>query len=592
MQCCPQRRRVKKKKRRPPQNESESEQEEKKQRKLSKHRRPRLMEFRKGQELTSSVQNTNTAEKDSIDKDRKCHVAHTINKDASVTSEDNEEKLELQLPETTEFREENTKYKYETIGLEDLKMSVTKKPRSVRTDCHHNARIQAEEESIQAIQHRLAKALIERICHSEVELSDSSDSTDIQSITEETWTPKIIPNGKMAQPKLTQQVAAKKKGNDNRSEDARSELVMSSNGKSMLQEPNQEVAEERQLEANAGEDARSGAVMSSNQESTLQEPNQQMAAERQMEKEKSEGINLGSALSSSGKSNICTRLLGKGDEVDDGDIHEIADEDGLLSQISDLITVLQESDEVEQLVLRNTGMTYSLLHRLVPGIIVSKSEVECINLNLNEIGPGGAENLLQLLREKPCIQSLLLYGNNLEDKGIKTLLCGLSEILITQRRTDTTLSYKTPLVQLSELDIGGNHISDDALKSVADYLRLNPLLKHLGLAHISVQAAAAWQELFDALKINTNLHHILLDENGLGDTGARLIAEVIKVNKSLVTIDLDSNDIGEEGGKAIIECLLSTSNMVLTTISLDNNNISGGTRAAIHRLIMTKLTDQ
>lgn len=79
----------------------------------------------------------------------------------------------------------------------------------------------------------------------------------------------------------------------------------------------------------------------------------------------------------------------------------------MLQQITDLIAVLQESDEVHQLVLRNTGMTDALLQLLMPAIIVSHSEVESINLNLNEIGPGGAERLIQLLKEKPYIQSLL-----------------------------------------------------------------------------------------------------------------------------------------------------------------------------------------
>lgn len=135
-------------------------------------------------------------------------------------------------------------------------------------------------------------------------------------------------------------------------------------------------------------------------------------------------------------------------------------------------------------------------------------------------------------------------------------------------------------------------MSADALRTVAEYLKLNPFLKQLGLAHISVHALAAWQELFDALKMNTNLTHLLLDENGLGDSGARLLAEVIQVNRSLVTIDLDGNDISEEGGGAIAEGLASTTDKALTAISLDNNHISEGTIAAIQTLLMLKCTDQ
>lgn len=71
-----------------------------------------------------------------------------------------------------------------------------------------------------------------------------------------------------------------------------------------------------------------------------------------------------------------------------------------------MIRVLSTSDEVEQLVLRNTDLTDDLLQILAGALKSSPSEVTLINLNLNLIGPYGAHILLDLLRAKPQVRSL------------------------------------------------------------------------------------------------------------------------------------------------------------------------------------------
>ena len=72
-----------------------------------------------------------------------------------------------------------------------------------------------------------------------------------------------------------------------------------------------------------------------------------------------------------------------------------------------MMTVLNGSDEVEQLVLRNTGLTDELLQSLALGLKASPSEVTLLNLNLNHVGPYGSLVLLDLLRAKPQVRALL-----------------------------------------------------------------------------------------------------------------------------------------------------------------------------------------
>lgn len=71
-----------------------------------------------------------------------------------------------------------------------------------------------------------------------------------------------------------------------------------------------------------------------------------------------------------------------------------------------MMSVLKKSDEVDQLVLRNTGLTDDLLLSLATVLKGSPSQVKMLNLNLNTIGPYGAHILLEVLRVKPHIRGL------------------------------------------------------------------------------------------------------------------------------------------------------------------------------------------
>lgn len=71
-----------------------------------------------------------------------------------------------------------------------------------------------------------------------------------------------------------------------------------------------------------------------------------------------------------------------------------------------MMTVLGTSNEVEQLVLRNTDLTDDLLLNLAGALKNSLSEVALLNLNLNLIGPYGAHILLDVLRVKTQVRGL------------------------------------------------------------------------------------------------------------------------------------------------------------------------------------------
>ncbi|KAI9540306.1 hypothetical protein NQZ68_042116 [Dissostichus eleginoides] len=282
-------------------------------------------------------------------------------------------------------------------------------------------------------------------------------------------------------------------------------------------------------------------------------------------------------------------------------------EQDLQAQLDAMMTVLSTSDEVEQLVLRNTDLTDELLLSLAGALKSSLSEVALLNLNLNLIGPYGAHILLDVLRVKPQVRGLHLFGNKLRDHGVLTLLNGIAELQEQTARAAAAIqqamlfpSEQNMLLQLPtgwssfrvftllELDIGGNGLSSDGVKVLASYMKHHSCLQYLGLAQTSGADLAAWKELFDSLKGNSSLSQIILDENNLGDPGVRLLADTLKENLSLRQVDLDRNGISDVGGNDIMGALLCRIQSPLIHLSLHENDISAGLMSRIQEEVKWK----
>ncbi|KAI9029127.1 kinase-like domain-containing protein [Hyaloraphidium curvatum] len=89
--------------------------------------------------------------------------------------------------------------------------------------------------------------------------------------------------------------------------------------------------------------------------------------------------------------------------------------------------------------------------------------------------------------------------------------------------------------------------------------------------------------LAEALKVNTALATLWLDDNSIGVEGARALAQALKTNSALTRLDLPRNSIGVEGARALAEALKD--NSTLTTLHLGNNSIGvEGARALAEAL--------
>ncbi|XP_065140052.2 uncharacterized protein [Paramisgurnus dabryanus] len=293
------------------------------------------------------------------------------------------------------------------------------------------------------------------------------------------------------------------------------------------------------------------------------------------------------------------------DESDSGDPHarpktpkinnkqgtENETEQDLQKQMDAITEVLNNSDEVEQLILRNTGLTDDLLEGLAAALKRSPSEVTVINLNLNHIGPPGVHVLLDLLKAKPHIKELLLFGNQLGDLGVQNLLSGLAELqepTVVLHGNSERLSFSAVSFAIKELDLGGNGIGSDGLRVLATFMRYHSKLQYLGLAQTSCSDMEAWMALFESLKTNAELTHIILDESNLGDDGVKLFAESLKSNEALKKVELDDNGFGDIGGNYLLEALSSRGKRPLEHLSLEGNYVSTALMTKIQQEVESK----
>ncbi|XP_073807732.1 uncharacterized protein isoform X2 [Danio rerio] len=268
------------------------------------------------------------------------------------------------------------------------------------------------------------------------------------------------------------------------------------------------------------------------------------------------------------------------------DAEDVTSEQDLQKQMDAMAELLSNSDQVEQLVLRNTGLTDELLKSLATALKRSPSEVTVINLNLNQIGPPGITVLLDLLQAKPHIKELLLFGNQLGDLGVQTLLSGLAELqdkTAAPHGNSEQIHCSPANSAILELDLGGNGIGSDGLRVLATFMRYHSHLQYLGLAQTSCSDMEAWTVLFESLKVNTVLTHIILDESNLGDDGVKLFSEALQSNKSLRKVELDNNGFSDVGGHYLLEALCLRGKGSLKNLSLEGNYISTALMANIQQ---------
>ena len=125
---------------------------------------------------------------------------------------------------------------------------------------------------------------------------------------------------------------------------------------------------------------------------------------------------------------------------------------------------------------------------------------------------------------------------------------------------------------LTKLNIWGNGIGDQGAKAIADVLETNTTLTKLDLWGNGIGDEGA-QAIADVLEINTTLTKLDLTDIQIGAEGAQAIVGVLKTNTTLNELHLGDNNIGDEGAKKLADVL--ETNTTLTELHLWGSKVSG-----------------
>ena len=163
------------------------------------------------------------------------------------------------------------------------------------------------------------------------------------------------------------------------------------------------------------------------------------------------------------------------------------------------------------------------------------SPIKWLSLALNPIGPNGAKALaLALMHPMTSIDSLLLYGCNMKDEGIRYI----------------SQALRMPKSSLVRVALSLNGITDDGIGFVAQALRLNHALRDLYLAANAIGSQGA-KELCKALVArHTPLRVLSLSSNAIGDAAAPSIVEGLQF-AGITYFTIYNNCITDKGAEVL-----------------------------------------
>ncbi|KAL0251098.1 hypothetical protein GEMRC1_000312 [Eukaryota sp. GEM-RC1] len=135
---------------------------------------------------------------------------------------------------------------------------------------------------------------------------------------------------------------------------------------------------------------------------------------------------------------------------------------------------------------------------------------------------------------------------------------------------------------VTNIDLEDNLIRAEGATALAEMLKVNTAVTSVNVSYTYVQDVGA-SALAEALKVNASVTSVDLGGNYIGDEGARALAEALKVNASVTSVVLRGNSIEDEGARALAEALKV--NASVTSVDLGGNSIGDeGARALAEAL--------
>ncbi|KAF9584330.1 hypothetical protein BGW38_006840 [Lunasporangiospora selenospora] len=196
-------------------------------------------------------------------------------------------------------------------------------------------------------------------------------------------------------------------------------------------------------------------------------------------------------------------------------------------------------------------------------LALRNSRVSVLRLDLQQFRTSIASNLLQT----PTQYEVFFRIRDLSQVKVFHIVLSYENIdfLGMSPNTSTHASKISCELKLRATEGGRTDIGiiTKALKANSTLTTLDLNDKNIGVDGATVLA--------EALRINSTLTTLELYKNNIGVDGAKALAEALMINSTLTTLNLNKNNIGVDGAKALAEALMI--NSTLTTLNLNKNNI-------------------
>ena len=154
------------------------------------------------------------------------------------------------------------------------------------------------------------------------------------------------------------------------------------------------------------------------------------------------------------------------------------------------------------------------------------------------------------------------------DLHFSSLRTMFSRAKIDNKEIDQLSQALSVNTELTHLNLSGNEIGESGAQLLSEALSVNTKLTHLNLSGNQIGKSGA-QLLSKALSVNTELTHLNLSGNQIGKSGAQFLSDALFYNTTLTHLNLDDNLVGPDGVAYLSLALVF--NTTLTYLNLDGN---------------------
>jgi Ran GTPase-activating protein (RanGAP) involved in mRNA processing and transport/O-acetyl-ADP-ribose deacetylase (regulator of RNase III) len=241
--------------------------------------------------------------------------------------------------------------------------------------------------------------------------------------------------------------------------------------------------------------------------------------------------------------------------------------------ITELVNSLSFAATLNTLILENCKLNDNEIEVLGNGLARddTTAPIERFSLRSNRLGNRGTVSLAAWFQKSKTLQELDLSKNQIGSRGATATLhafrdnpdCKIRMLNFAHNEIwdPDDGSFFSANTSLQLLNLEGNFIHDEGVEAVAKGLIRNSR--------------------------TTNLKHLFLGWNGIGDEGAIQLARMFSRNTSLETLGLGENDITSVGARAMLACLASNSTLREITGLYHNQIDRKFVIAAIKRLLQS-----